>query len=217
MIAASAHKRWYWLGVALVVAGIAAAVIAEGIVRRRRLSSYAPQEGDIVFQSLSGSDLVDAIEGVTHSELSHCGIVFLRGGSWHVIEALGRVRMTPLPTWVARGEGWRFCAYRLTPEFETQIPAIIEAAMKYEGRPYDLHYRMGDDAIYCSELVYKAIRDATGRNVGTLERLGDLDWEPYRATIERYENGGVPLDREMITPAGLTRADELVRAYGAGL
>jgi hypothetical protein len=36
---------------------------------------YAPQEGDIIFQSLPHHELVDAIEGATRSPWSHCGVV----------------------------------------------------------------------------------------------------------------------------------------------
>jgi len=39
-------------------------------------SSYSPKEGDIIFQALpNASDLVRAIEGITESCYSHCGVV----------------------------------------------------------------------------------------------------------------------------------------------
>ena len=53
--------------------------------------------------------------------------------------------------------------------------------------------------------------------MGELEKLGELDWQPYREVIERYENGPVPLEREMITPVGLTRSELLVKVHSAGL
>jgi hypothetical protein len=56
-----------------------------------------PREGDVVFQSLPHGDLVDAIEGISQSPFSHCGVV-VRGadGGWRVIEAIGDVHETPL-------------------------------------------------------------------------------------------------------------------------
>src|SRR4051812_17861499 len=49
---------------------------------------YAPQEGDILFQSLPRGPVVRAIEGATHSPYSHCGIVGQdEGGNWIVYEA----------------------------------------------------------------------------------------------------------------------------------
>ena len=60
---------------------------------------YAKEEGDLLFQSLPHGELVDAIEGITHSPWSHCGILVQRDGRWVVVEALGEVRETPLTDW----------------------------------------------------------------------------------------------------------------------
>ena len=76
---------------------------------------------------------------------------------------------------------------------------------------------MDDERIYCSELIYKAYRDASGGEpLGQLVRLGSLKWQAYQDTIERAEGGPVPVDREMITPRDLARAEqlELVAAEG---
>jgi Permuted papain-like amidase enzyme, YaeF/YiiX, C92 family len=82
--------------------------------------------------------------------------------------------------------------------------------LKPEGRPYDIRYELDDEKIYCSELIYKAFRTATGEELGKLQRLGDLDWRPYRETIEAIENGPAPLDRLMITPRSLSEAAQLM-------
>ena len=52
---------------------------------------YAVQEGDILFQPLPHGALVDAIEGVSVSIYSHCGIVVRKDGAWFVLEAIGDV------------------------------------------------------------------------------------------------------------------------------
>ena len=57
---------------------------------------YLIQEGDILFQSLPKNPVVVAIEGVTESDFSHCGIVVKREDDWHVLEAIGPVKETPL-------------------------------------------------------------------------------------------------------------------------
>jgi len=58
--------------------------------------SYAPQVGDVYFQSLPQSPLVATIEGATHSPYSHCGILNKSNGEWVVHEAIGPVRVTKL-------------------------------------------------------------------------------------------------------------------------
>ncbi len=93
------------------------------------------------------------------------------------------------------------------------IPAIITAARAYLGRPYDIRYRMDDEHIYCSELIYKAYRDATGGTLGRLVKLSELKWQPFAKLIEEMEGGPPPLDREMITPRDLAAAEQLVLVY----
>lgn len=170
---------------------------------------YQPQEGDILFQSLPRNEIVNAIEGATGSPWSHCGLVAKDDGRWVVYEAIGEVRKTPLDEFYRRGRDWQFAAYRFKGDDAADIPRVIERARGYLGRPYDTRYRMDDESIYCSELIYKAYRDATQGSLGKLVRLGDLKWRPYRQIIERLEGGPVPVEREMITPRDLALAEPL--------
>jgi len=172
-----------------------------------------PREGDVVFQSFPHSPLTDAIEGVTESPYSHCGIAHRAGGKWVVIEAVGPVQETPWAEWVARGREQSYAIYRLKPEYRAKIPAFVAAARTYEGRPYDFHYDFDDEAIYCSELVYKAFRTAAGEELGKPQALGELKWKPYVEVIKQLEDGQVPLDRQMITPRALAEAKQLEEVY----
>ena len=67
--------------------------------------------------------------------------------------------------------------------------------------------------IYCSELLYKAVRDATGRKLGKIRKLGELNWRPYEQVIRHIESGSLPLDREMITPRDFSEAPELREVF----
>ena len=182
-------------------------------------TEYDPQAGDFVFQSLPHNALIDAIEGSSGSPFSHCGIVKKRAGvkphdpAWVVIEAIGPVKETRLSWWIAQGRDSADVVYRLRDPLVQKVPAIIAAAEKYEGRPYDIHYDMDDEKIYCSELLYKAVRDATGRKLGKTRKLGELHWRPYEQVIRSIENGNLPLDREMITPRDLSEAPELRQIF----
>lgn len=170
---------------------------------------YVPQEGDILFQSLPHSRLVNAIEGVSQSPFSHCGIVAKKDGRWVVYEALRNVEVTPLQEFLFRGRNQSFAVYRLRAEHQQYVPATIDHAKEYLGRPYDVRYRMDDERIYCSELIYKAYRQSSGQQLGKLSRLGDLNWKPFAETIQHFENGPVPIDREMITPQDMADAEQL--------
>jgi uncharacterized protein YycO len=180
---------------------------------------YQPVEGDILFQSLpnpAGLDLVDAIEGSTGSPYSHCGMVFQQSGEWQVIEAIGPVKITPLGDYIARGRGRRVWAYRLDESSKKKVPAALTAMKLDLGKPYDPRYRFDDEAIYCSELIWRGWKAATGRELGTAVTLGSLNWQPYQAVIETIEGpGNLPLDRQMITPRDLAKAKELTRVFPA--
>jgi hypothetical protein len=183
---------------------------------RNTLGRYEPQEGDIVFQSLPHSPLTDAIEGASASPFSHCGILHRMGTQWVVIEAIGPVKETPFAEWVVQARDRKYTAFRLKVAYRTKIPAFIRAAQTYEGRPYDTHYDFDDAAIYCSELVYKAFRKATGEGLGRIQKLGDLQWQPYAEVIKSIEGGKLPLDRRMITPRSLSEAQQLEKIYTSG-
>ena len=176
-------------------------------------AEYQPKPGDFVFQSLPHNPLIDAIEGSSGSPFSHCGIVKRRGEQWVVIEAIGPVKETTLSWWIAQGRGSAFVAYRLRDPLAGKIPAILAAAEKYRGKPYDIHYDMDDAKIYCSELLYKSVRDATGMKLGKVRKLGELKWQPYEKVIRGIEHGGLPLEREMITPRDLSEAAELQEVF----
>lgn len=190
-----ATALWYGVTIATTYAAIA---------------NYAPRDGDVIFQSLPHGPVVWAIEGVTESPYSHCGIVGTRDGQRVVYEAIGSVRITPLKEFLWRGRGGGFAVYRLRDEHRAHIPETLRCCEKYLGRPYDIRYRLDDEKIYCSELLFKAFRDATsGEQLGDLVKFGDMDWGPYETLIRQIEGGPVPVDREMITPRDLAKARQL--------
>jgi hypothetical protein len=126
-----------------------------------------------------------------------------------VLEAVGPVKETPLGAWTARGRGGHYEVYRFKEKYQPKVPAILAGSARYLGRPYDIHYRFNDKAIYCSELVYEGFKSATGEELGQVQKLGELNWKPHTKFIKAIENGDVPLDRAMITPVALTRAPQL--------
>lgn len=191
----------------LILAGIALALFTWGFgIPLFHLWRYTPVEGDIAFQSLPHMDLVDAIEGVSGSPFSHCGVVMQRDGRWVVVESIGTVHETPLWQWMFRGRGNAFEIYRLKDASALDAAKLRSALAGFMGRPYDFHYAPDDEAIYCSELVCKAYDRGLGLKLGTPETLGSLNWKPFEEFIRSMEGGKLPLDREMVTPVSLTRS-----------
>lgn len=175
-----------------------------------RAEAYEPQSGDVIFQSLPRSELAEAIEQATDSSWSHCGLICRNaGGEWVVLEANAGVEETQFHKWIQRSRKGRYAVWRLKEEYRKHIPAMLREARNMMGRPYDSRYRMDDERIYCSELVYKAYLAASGESMGELVALGELSWEPFERLIRRLEGGAPPLKRVMITPRHLSEAEQL--------
>ena len=176
--------------------------------------AYEPKEGDLYFQSLPRNAVIDAIEGASESPHSQCGILVRKGGEWFVLEAIGPVREISLAKWINQARDKHYDVFRLGEKHAGHIPEFIKAARKYLGRPYDIRYRMDDEKIYCSELIFKGYRDATGEQLGKLVKFGDLKWGRHVPIIIEIE-GSIPVNRIMITPRHLSEAKQLEKVFSS--
>jgi hypothetical protein len=169
------------------------------------LASPSLRDGDIIFHT-SRSAQSAAIQRATHSPYSHMGVVLYRDGKPYVFEAIATVRYTPLATWIARGDGGRYAVRRLNrPLQPAEVKKLRESAKTYEGKPYDLYFEWTNARIYCSELVWKMYRDATGLEIGTLQKLRELDLSDPAVKAKMRERYGkdIPLEERMISPAAM--------------
>ncbi len=173
---------------------------------------YKPKEGDIIFQSLPFGALTKVIEGVTSSPYSHTGLVIRKDDSWYVREAIGKVKDTHLYLWILRGRGDNFSVYRLKKEYQKYIEETVAQSTKFLGQPYDFFYELGDERIYCSELIFKSFKRATSQDMGKLVKLESLNWKPHKEFILSIENR-IPLDRVMITPKDLSEAKQIRQVF----
>jgi uncharacterized protein YycO len=178
---------------------VALAILGPGVSR----ADAGLRDGDIIFHS-SRSGQSAAIQRATHSPYSHVGLVLYRDGKPFVFEAIATVRYTPLANWVARGDGGRYVVKRLkTPMTSAQALKLRTAAEKYANKPYDLYFEWSDARIYCSELVWKAYRDALGIELGARQKLREFDLSDPAVRAKMRERYGtrVPLDEPVISPA----------------
>lgn len=184
---------------------------------QQTLGQYQPQVGDVLVQSIDPCGrLLRTVKGVTESKWCHCGVVDRRNGRWVVCEAVGDgVRYTPLAYFLLRGDEVDFAAYRLKDGSRQLAADLAKCCSTYVGRPYDIQYELDDEKIYCSELVYKAYRDATGgEEVARVQRFGDLNWQPHKDDISHYHGSDdLPLDRMVVTPVSLTRSLQLAKVF----
>lgn len=153
--------------------------------------------GDLVFHR-SQSEQAGAIAYLTQSELTHVGVVFQVQGTWNVYEAVGPVKVTPLESWIARGQGRRFATSRYKDGLDPSgTKALFEAGKPFYGKPYDLLFTDDDDKIYCSELALKMYERA---RVSWISAFWSWQFSGLWTRVDRLE-GWARFEAEVASPA----------------
>ncbi|MDR1658629.1 MAG: hypothetical protein LBT47_13995 [Deltaproteobacteria bacterium] len=174
-----------------------------------------PRAGDIVFQAITTPQTA-ALQAVTGSIYTHCGVVTENNGRFYVQETLLVLSQTPLEKWLARGNGdyvimrLKQADQILTPE---ALAALNQVYQSYQGRVYDLKFQWTDDRLYCSELVYKMFEKALGLSLTPLKKIGDYplnDPEVQKLIGVRF-SGDFDLSEPAVSPADLMASTFLLR------
>ncbi len=188
--------------------------------------------GDILFQDLDCGDTCDAIEAVTQgaggADLSHVAMVSrVENGSVWVIEAYANgVEEVALEQLLARSHDSsgrpKVLIGRLRAQLQPLVPLAVSSALRRVGRPYDEVFLMGDDAHYCSELLYEAFAEANaGTPVFSLAPMTFVDpktgqpaqaWKTYFARLGKPIPEGAP----GLNPGGMSRSNVLTIVHALG-
>ncbi|EGO65742.1 YiiX family permuted papain-like enzyme [Acetonema longum] len=179
------------------------------------------QDGDIIFQ-ISRSSQSAAIQQATHSNYSHMGIICKIKGKYYVYEAIQTVQLTPLESWINRGQNSHFVVKRLKNSNQILTPEILakmkKAGEAFQGRDYDLYFGWSDDKLYCSELVWKIYYRALGIEIGQLKTLKEFDFNHpivKSKLTERYGDD-IPWSEIVISPGDMFESDLLEKVYSKG-
>ena len=175
--------------------------------------AYDLREGDILFQGNPGAQS-DAVRAATASPYTHCGVVAEIDGRLAVLEAIQPVRITPLEVFISRSLPGTFHARRLNQPLDPAWTAKARAwAAKQTGKPYDLRFAWEDEALYCSELVWK-LYEAGGVELCKPRPFRDykLDAPAVKAMIDQRYGGkqNLPLDEPAVAPSDLAASPLLV-------
>lgn len=173
------------------------------------------RDGDLIFHT-SQSSQSQAIQLATNSKYSHMGIIYKRGNQYFVYEAVQAVKITPLESWIKRGEAEKYLVKRLKNADELLTESGIEqmkkVAKQYLNKDYDLRFEWSDHKMYCSELVWKIYKEAFDVEIGALEEFGAFDLSDpivQQKIKERYGNQ-LPKDELVITPDQMFHSGKLV-------
>lgn len=171
------------------------------------------KNGDIIFQT-STSNQSKAIQLATNSPYSHVGIVYQRANDFFVYEAVEPVKLTKLSDWIQRGKKGHYVVKRLkdaTVLTNAVLKKMKDIGKHYQGKHYDLYFEWSDDKVYCSELVWKIYKKATGISLGELSNLSDFDLTHpiVRKKMQERFKGNIPLNQQVISPAAIFESTHL--------
>lgn len=132
------------------------------------------EEGDIILRKGAGP-LSFQIMNATKEEYSHCGIIVKEKETWRVIHSMGGsvsnnhddgMQIMDLEDFVLNAADSMLFICRAT--FQDSLGRRIkDGAYKFlnEDAPFDHSFSLFTrDKIYCSELLFYVLRDATGEN-----------------------------------------------------
>lgn len=183
------------------------------------------QPGDLLFQEGDCGDFCTAIravtEGVYGRDFSHVGIVYSGPtGKLQVLEAVSDgVVFTPVQSFMQRDTDKngqpKVLVGRLKEAYQNLIPKALEAGIQYLDKPYDAVFEIGNDAYYCSELVYLMFLYANqGEPVFELQPMTFKDpktGETFPVWVDYYAELGkeIPEGEPGLNPGSISRSKKL--------
>lgn len=189
------------------------------------LSDYASaqpgcplQDGDLIFIK-SQSEQAKLLKLTTNSEWTHVGMAYKRKTGWDVIEAVQPVKWSTLYSFIRRSNEIAFEVRRADFPFNSKkVLAFAEAKL---GIDYDLIFAWDQERWYCTELVWKAYNKASGEELGSLQRIGELlniDHAMIRSEAKkRFDGYGLEYNHEqwkqgpVITPIQMMNSPKLIK------
>jgi hypothetical protein len=167
------------------------------------------RDGDIIFVSSSAFEEARAIQTVSKSPMTHCGVLFKEGNEWFVYEAVQPVQKTPLKDFHKTDGGETYAVRRLkdadTVLTKENLEKLHKSVKDQVGKDYDHLFGWGNDKMYCSELVWKAYYESTRQKVGQVKMVGDFDLSDplVKKHVEARYGKNVPVTEPTITPGGI--------------
>jgi hypothetical protein len=177
------------------------------------------KDGDLVYIKSQSSQSA-LLKIVTASAWTHTGMAFKNKNQWEIIEAVQPVKWTSLQSFITRSRDAHFEIHR--PIFSFDAEKVKEYAVAQLGKNYDLIFAWDNERWYCSELTYKAFDKGAQEQIGTPERVGDLnvnDISVLNEAKKRFQSYGMVFDAEVwknsqvITPVQMMKSDKVRRVF----
>ena len=158
------------------------------------------KEGDIVFMH-STTRQSPIIAVATGGPWTHCGVIVMKDGEPWVLEAVSPVKLTSWKQWKKEAKGGITSMKRYTDN-EVHI-----SYSKYLGRPYDTAFRFGNNAWYCSELVYDIYKNQLGVELCKPRQVSDYHLTKKVKSVMKQR--GITTSQLVVAPVDIFNSDKL--------
>ena len=148
------------------------------------------KEGDLIFHT-SKSEQSPLIQYATTSVLSHCGIIIEKSDGLYVLEATGKLKLTPLQEFIDRGKGKQWWAKRVIDD---------PIKVKYKdllGRRYDTSFKPDNNLYYCSELIHHIYKNQFGIELCKYKKVSSYNLTGLK---DKLKQRGISLDQKVVAP-----------------
>ena len=148
------------------------------------------KEGDLIFNT-SKSEQSPLIQYATMSVLSHCGIIVEKSDGLYVLEASGKLKLTPLQEFIDRGKDRQWWAKRVIDK---------PVKVKYShllGRRYDTSFKPDNNLFYCSELIHHIYKTQFDIELCKYRKVSDYNLTGLKKKLKQR---GINLDQEVVAP-----------------
>ena len=148
------------------------------------------KEGDLIFHT-SKSEQSPLIQYATKSVLSHCGIIIEKSDGLYVLEATGKLKLTPLQEFINRGKGRQWWAKRV---IDTPVKVKYSHLL---GRRYDTSFKPDNNLFYCSELIHHIYKTQFGIELCKYRKVSDYHLTGLKKKLRQR---GISLSQEVVAP-----------------
>lgn len=161
--------------------------------------------GDVLLQPLSCYSC-RLITDQEDSKYSHVALYLKINEQAFVIEAYGKVKLTPLKEFVQRNAKGQKIKVLRAIEKRMNSKLVLEASLKLEGLSYDSQFLLNNfdgkgEKLYCSELIYKIYSQ-----FGYPIKLKKMSFDKNREGWIRFFRGNPPDGELGISPEDFNKS-----------
>lgn len=185
----------------------------------QKIDSSKLRTGDLLFCIESGGELSRAIDQATRTQLgthySHVAMIERDADSlWVIHAAPGKgVCREAIQKFFSSEQPFQVDVFRLDKRWRHTINSAIKQACSLIGQPYNTSYRINDEGVYCSELIWLVFREASIFDLSPMRFHDPITGKLIEGWEEHYKKLGIKVPEGELgcNPNGMAASAKIKR------